>query len=277
MKNLFAKFSKPNKMRLAEIDPQGQNLEKEEIKAQIEALSDELNELQDLLFYAGRHSLLLVLQGMDTSGKDGTIRHIFSLLHAQAASVAAFKVPTPEELAHDFLWRCHAKTPGKGEFRIFNRSHYEDVLVVRVHEFVPEAVWSRRYEHINAFEQGLADASTIIVKVMLHISKEEQEERLLAREQETEKAWKLNVGDWKERRLWDEYQEAYEAVIQSCSTEHAPWYVIPANRKDERDVAITQILVETLRPYRSDWEQHLAELGQKAVAELKEFRSAPQT
>lgn len=260
-------------MKLAAIDPTGSDMEKSEAKARTEELGKELNDLQDLMFFAGQHSVLLVLQGMDTSGKDGAIRGIFSHLHGQAASVASFKVPTPEEIAHDFLWRCHKQTPGRGEMRIFNRSHYEDVLVVRVHNIVPEEVWSKRYDHINNFEKLVASANTIIIKVCLHISKDEQESRLLAREEETEKAWKLNVGDWKEREFWNDYQAAYQEVIRKCSTEHAPWYVVPANRKTIRDLAITEILVNSLRPYASEWNERLARIGVKAKEELATYRA----
>lgn len=271
---LYHKFDAPNSANLTDIDPKGLDMDKAEVRERTEKLGKELNELQDLMFYAGQHSLLLVLQGMDTAGKDGAIRHIFSILHGQAASVASFKVPTPEEMAHDFLWRCHKQTPGRGEMRIFNRSHYEDVLVVRVHEFVPKEVWSARYEHINNFEQVVATADTIIVKVFLHITKGEQEERLIAREQEAEKAWKLSVGDWKEREHWDDYQAAYQDVIRKCSTEQAPWYVVPANKKSQRDLAITEILVNTLRPLASEWKEKLVKIGVEAKEELGAYRAS---
>lgn len=236
-------------------------------------MGEELEELLDLLFYAGKNSLLIILQGMDTSGKDGTIRHLLNHSNAQSCQVAPFKVPTPEELAHDFLWRCHQKTPGKGSITIFNRSHYEDVLVVRVHELVPETVWRKRYDQINEFEQLLAENSTIVVKFYLHIDKDEQEERLLEREQELEKAWKLSVGDWKERKLWDKYQEAYEDAIGKCACETAPWYIIPSNDKWYRNFLVTKILIETLKEHQDTWREALATVGKKAKAELDAFRN----
>lgn len=249
------------------------SLEKDDIQRETEKLGLELGELQELLFYAGQHSLLIVLQGMDTSGKDGTIRHLLNCTNVQSTRVAPFKVPTTKELAHDFLWRCHQQTPGKGEVVVFNRSHYEDVLVVRVHDLVPESVWKKRYAHINAFESLLSDSKTIVLKYFLHISKDEQEQRLLAREQEVEKAWKLSAGDWKEREFWSDYQKAYEDAISKCATEHAPWVVIPADQKWYRNYLVTKDLVEALRPYRKGWEDGLEDLGKTAKAEIDAFRS----
>jgi len=263
-----------SKVDLASIDPNANGgLNKDEGEARIAELAKELDELEDLMFFAGKHSMLLVLQGMDTSGKDGTIRFLFQHMNAPSAKVASFKVPTPIERAHDFLWRVHSQTPGAGEWVIFNRSHYEDVLVVRVHELVPKSVWSRRYDHINAFEAVVAEANTIIVKCFLHIDKDEQEARLLAREQEVEKSWKLSVGDWKEREFWDDYQAAYEDALSKCSTEIAAWHVIPANRKWFRNLAILELLVETLRPYQAGWLESLEALGESAKAELAEYKA----
>jgi PPK2 family polyphosphate:nucleotide phosphotransferase len=184
---------------------------------------------------------------MDTGGKDGTIRHVFEGVNPQGVKVASFKVPTPEERAHDYLWRIHKRTPGSGEIVIFNRSHYEDVLVVRVHNIVPEAVWSRRYDQINAFEKQLAEEGTTILKFYLHIDLDEQKERLQARLDEPEKRWKFSKGDLAERKLWDQYTEAYEAVLSKTSTEWAPWYIIPANRKWYRNLIISQAIVDTLQ------------------------------
>jgi PPK2 family polyphosphate:nucleotide phosphotransferase len=272
MSNSF-KFSKPSKINLKEIKTDfDAGYDREVAEEETDALGDRLDQLQELMFAAGKNSLLLVLQGMDTSGKDGTIREIFSHLSSQSSKVAPFKVPTPEELAHDFLWRVHKQTPGKGEMVIFNRSHYEDVLVVRVHSIVPQEIWSKRYDAINAFEKLVADSGTIIVKCFLYISKDEQKERLLAREQELEKAWKLNVGDWKERQFWDDYQAAYEDAIGQCSTEHAPWHVIPADKKWYRNRAIVEILVRALEPYEKAWRNHLESVGTKAKAELTEYK-----
>ncbi len=216
-------------------------------KVRGKALTKELEELQELLYAEGKHKVLIVLQAMDTGGKDGTIRHVFDGTNPQGVKVASFKRPTPEELAHDYLWRVHDHTPGSGEIAIFNRSHYEDVLVVRVHSLVPEGRWRRRFDHINAFEKLLTDEGTTILKFFLHISKDEQKERLQARLDEPHKHWKFSKGDLAERALWDTYIEAYEEAITRTSTEWAPWYVIPADRKWYRNLAISTIIVDTLR------------------------------
>lgn len=248
-------------------------LEKEQGVAEFEALGAELRELQELLYGASHHSLLVVLQGMDTSGKDGAISHVFDFVNPQGCNVASFKVPTTVELAHDFLWRCHDDAPQRGQITIFNRSHYEDVLVVRVHDLAPEKVWRRRYEHINNFEALLAASNTIVVKFMLHISKKEQQERLIEREQDVSKAWKLSAGDWREREHWHAYQEAYTDALHHCSTEAAPWYVVPANKKWFRNLAIMETLVTTLRPLRQEWLDVLTKQGQQALEELQRYRA----
>lgn len=252
-------------------------LTKEEGLARTEELGKELNELLELMFFAGTHSLLIVLQGMDTAGKDGMIRGLYNYLNCQSVYVAPFKVPTPEEMAHDFLWRVHAKTPGKGQIAIFNRSHYEDVLVVRVHGFVPEIVWKARYDRINAFEEQVATSNTVILKFFLHISADEQEQRLLDREKEVEKSWKLSFGDWKERERWDDYQDAYEDAVKKCSTEVAPWYVVPADKKWFRNLAVIEAIVRSLRPMKKEWESDLVKIGETAKAELATYRSEPAT
>lgn len=248
---------------------------KEEGVARAAKLGNRLAELADLMYFAGQNPFLIVLQGMDTSGKDGTIRFLLDHLNAQGTDVAAFKVPTPRELSQDFLWRCHQDTPSRGAITIFNRSHYEDVLVVRVHGFAPEARWKKRYAHIRAFEELLEDNDTIISKCFLHISKKEQEERLLAREEDTEKAWKLSVGDWKEREFWDDYQIAYEDAINKTATPSAPWHIIPADRKWFRNLAVAEALVAALEPFESTWLKHLDDVGTKAKAELAAFRTNP--
>ncbi len=272
------RLDKPQTVRLNDFDPNADGgLTKDEGKLSAEKLGAKLDELEDLLFYAGKNGLLLVLQGMDTSGKDGLIRFLGKHMNGQSSQVAPFKVPTPEEMAHDFLWRIHQRAPGKGQVVTYNRSHYEDVLVVRVHEFVPKDVWSKRYDRINEYEKLLADSGTIVLKFFLHISKEEQEERLLAREQEVEKAWKLNVGDWKEREFWDSYQEAYGDALGKCAAQHAPWYIVPANRKWFRDLAVAEAIVEALEPYRKPWLGSLAKLGEKGKAELAAYRAQPKT
>ena len=220
--------------------------DKEAGKEATKKLNKRLESLQELLYAEGKHKILIVLQAMDTGGKDGAIRHVFDGVNPQGVKVASFKRPTPEELAHDYLWRVHKVTPGTGEIVIFNRSHYEDVLVVRVHNLVPEKVWSRRYDQIVAFEKQLAEEGTTILKFYLHIDKDEQKERLQARLDEPNKNWKFAAGDLAERALWPEYQKAYEAVLSRTSTAHAPWYIIPANRKWVRNLVISQILVERL-------------------------------
>ena len=247
-------------------------LSKEKGVAKTLELGAELDKLQELLYAAGTHGLLVVLQGRDTAGKDGTLRGLSRFVDIQGVKVASFKVPTPEELSHDFLWRVHPHAPAKGQISFFNRSHYEDVLVVRVHDLAPKEVVEKRYGQINEFENLLAENGTIIVKLCLHISKEEQEERLLAREQEVEKAWKLSAGDWKEREFWDDYTDAYNMALNRCKSERAPWYVIPSDRKWFRDLAVTELLVETLRPYRKGWMEKLEKMGAEAKAELAEFR-----
>jgi PPK2 family polyphosphate:nucleotide phosphotransferase len=230
-------------------------------------------ELHDLLFAAGQNGLLIVLQGMDTSGKDGLIRSLLTHINAQSCRVIPFKAPSERELAHDFLWRIHPETPGRGTIAIFNRSHYEDVLVVRVHKLVPESVWKKRYDYINNFERLLLDSGTIILKFFLHISKEEQEERLMDREKDPTKSWKLSVGDWKEREFWADYQDAYEDAIKQCSPKDAPWHIVPANHKWFRNLAVTECIVETLREYRESWMGFLESQGKERKKELEAFRA----
>lgn len=236
-------------VRLSDWDPADKSeapAGKKETKIILRELNDRLEELQELLYAENKHKFLIVLQGMDTSGKDGTIRHVFEGVNPQGVKVASFKVPTPQELAHDYLWRVHPHVPGKGEITIFNRSHYEDVLVVRVHNLVPETVWMKRYEHINAFEKMLADEGTSILKFFLHISLEEQKERLQARLDNPDKHWKFSVGDLAQRKLWPQYIAAYEAVLSRTSTEYAPWYVVPADRKWYRNYVIARVIIDKL-------------------------------
>jgi PPK2 family polyphosphate:nucleotide phosphotransferase len=190
----------------------------------------EIDSLQELLYAEHKHRLLVVFQAMDGGGKDGTIRAVFDGVNPQGVKVASFKAPSQTELDHDYLWRIHAQTPGKGEIVVFNRSHYEDVLVVRVHNLVPKDVWKKRYDHINAFEHELYDEGTTILKFFLNISKDEQKERFMERLDMPEKRWKFNEGDLEERKLWPLYMEAFEEAISKTSTKWAPWYVVPANR-----------------------------------------------
>src|SRR4051812_17040170 len=206
-----------------------------------------LDALQEKLYAEGKHALLVVVQAMDCGGKDGAIDHVFSGVNPQGCQVTSFKVPTSLELRHDFLWRIHDACPPMGMIGIFNRSHYESVLVERVHKLVPESVLKSRYDHINAFEKLLADEGTTILKFFLHISKEEQKERLEARLKDKSKNWKFNIGDLAERKLWPKYQQAYEDALEKCSTKHAPWVVVPADRKWFRNWVISDTIVRTLQ------------------------------
>jgi PPK2 family polyphosphate:nucleotide phosphotransferase len=221
--------------------------DKQDAKKWLGELNLELEGLQELLYAEHKRRVLIVLQGMDTSGKDGTISHVFEGVNPQGIRVANFKVPSPEELDHDYLWRVHRQVPGNGQIVIFNRSHYEDVLVVRVHNLVPQEVWSRRYAHINDFERMLAEEGTTILKFYLHIDQEEQKERLLARLADPEKRWKFNPDDLKERRLWPEYIKAYEDALSKTSSDWAPWYIVPANRKWYRNLVVANVLIEVLK------------------------------
>jgi PPK2 family polyphosphate:nucleotide phosphotransferase len=271
------KVAPGDNVKLKDYDPQHKaGLDKQQGEQLFAKLNAELDVLQEELYAAGTHSVLMILQGMDTSGKDGAIRHVLLNVNPQGCRVESFKVPTEEELAHDFLWRVHRVTPRTGMLTVFNRSHYEDVLAVRVHDLAPKDVWQARYDQINDFERLLAANRTIILKFFLHISKDEQEERLLAREQEVEKAWKLSAGDWRERDFWDDYQRAYEDALSRCSTGHAPWYIVPANRKWYRNLAISEALVDTLKGYREEWRAKLREMSERGRAELAALRAGKQ-
>ncbi len=215
-------------------------------EAEFRSLRQELIDWQYRLYAEDRRQLLVVLQAMDAGGKDGTIRRVFRGVNPQGVVVTSFKVPSKEELAHDFLWRIHRATPGKGQIGVFNRSHYEDVLVVRVDGLAPEAVWQARYEQINQFERLLTDTGTVVLKFFLHISKEEQRERFAARLTDPRKNWKFDPGDLKKREQWDDYMAAYEAALNHCTTSWAPWHVIPSDRKWYRNLAIARVLVTTL-------------------------------
>jgi len=212
----------------------------------LKPLIDRLVELQVALYAESKQALLVVFQGRDASGKDGLTRKVFGPLNSQGCVVSNFKKPTEYEMARDFLWRIHQHVPPKGTIGIFNRSHYEDVLVVRVHDLVPKAVWSRRYDQINEFEHMLAENGVTILKFLLHISRDEQKERLLERIHDPLKNWKFQVGDLAERKRWDDYTEAYEDVLEKCSTAWAPWYVVPADRKTTRNLLVAQVVVDTL-------------------------------
>jgi PPK2 family polyphosphate:nucleotide phosphotransferase len=235
-------------LRLAEIDPayKAPHTDHASAAPEIGRYAERLRELQYLLYAEGRRGLLICLQAMDSGGKDGTIRHVLGYMNPQGCRVRAFKVPTPEEAAHDFLWRVHGAVPGRGEVVIFNRSHYEDVLVTRVHGLVPKPVWSARYGAINEFEKYLTDNGVHILKFFLHISKEEQLKRFRKRLEDPARHWKISEADYTERGRWDEYQQAYEEALNRCSTEWAPWFVVPAVHKWFRNLAVSRIVVEYL-------------------------------
>lgn len=237
------------------------------------ALRNELFDLQDAMWGARINSVLVVLQGRDSAGKDGTIKHVAGCLNPRGLSVTSFGVPTTEEREHDFLWRVHLRAPRQGEFAIFNRSHYEDVLVVRVHDLAPKKMWQQRYGHINDFEELLSEHGTIVLKYFLHITKDEQEQRLLEREKEPGTAWKLNPGDWKEREHWDEYTKAYEDAISKTAAPHAPWTIVPANSKWYRNLVVAESIVGALRDHRQKWAQKLEEMGKAGRAGLEAYRA----
>jgi len=261
------------KIKLADFDPgEDAGLKRQQAEKKTARLIEELTELQELLYAVRAQSVLVILQGRDTSGKDGTIRHVAGPLNSQSCTVASFKVPTEEELAHDFLWRVHARAPDAGNINIFNRSHYEDVLVARVHKIVAKQVWRPRYEHINAFERLLADSGTIILKFYLHISKDEQKRRLLKREEDPIKSWKLSVGDWQERELWEDYTRVYEDALNRCSAKHAPWFIVPADKKWFRDLAVAETLRDALLPFKKTWLKKLAESGREKKKAIDEYR-----
>jgi PPK2 family polyphosphate:nucleotide phosphotransferase len=235
------------KTKLNDIDPgDTHGWKKNDAPDELTKNLERLSVLQYLLYAEAKRSLLVVLQGIDAGGKDGTIRHVMTGMNPQGVNVTSFKVPEGEEKRHDYLWRVHNAVPEWGHIGIFNRSHYEEVLVVRVHNLVPKSVWSTRYEQINNFEKMLSDNGVRIVKFLLNISKEEQAERFHARIDDPTKNWKFSMGDIKERECWDDYIAAYDDMLRKCSTGYAPWYVIPANKKWFRNLAVSQIMLDTL-------------------------------
>jgi PPK2 family polyphosphate:nucleotide phosphotransferase len=241
-----------SKLRLGSIDsastPEAPKAgERAETEKRTKSLREELRELQGALQGEAKRSILLVLQAMDTGGKDGTVKNIYAGINPVGAEVSSFGVPNDDEIARDFLWRIHAKTPPKGKIGIFNRSHYEDVLAVRVRNIAPESVWRPRFAAINDYERILTESGTTVVKVMLHISEEEQKLRLQARIDRPEKRWKFRMGDIEDRQLWGDYQKAYEDALSKTSTDHAPWFVVPADKKWYRDFAVLTILVDVLK------------------------------
>ena len=249
MKNLarVLRIMPGSKVALSDIDPgDTHGAKKKDAEAALQKHREELGLLQYRLYAEAKRSLLVVLQGIDAAGKDGTIRHVMTGLNPQGVRVTAFKVPEGPEKRHDYLWRIHRAIPEKGDIGIFNRSHYEDVLVVRVHGIAPKPAWSKRFDQINDFERMLTQNRVEVVKFMLYISKEEQAKRFQERLEDKDKHWKFSEADLKEREYWDQYIEAYDDVLRKCSTAWAPWYVIPSNHKWFRNMAVAQILVETL-------------------------------
>jgi PPK2 family polyphosphate:nucleotide phosphotransferase len=267
-------FTEPGALvRLDDVDTEPpKQVTKETATERFSALDQELFDLQDLMWGARTNSLLVVLQGRDAAGKDGSIKHVMSGLNPRGVSVASFGVPTQEELQHDFLWRVHKRTPPAGGVAIFNRSHFEDVLVVRVNKLLPKARWKARYDQINEFEELLAESGVIVLKFFLHISKDEQEKRLLARENDPTKAWKLSLDDWKQRERWDEYTEAYEDAISRCASPKAPWVIVPADAKWYRNLVVAEHVTAALRPYRKSWLRALEKRGEELREQVREWR-----
>ncbi len=239
---------------------------KQDANAEQQALNRKLEQLQELLYAEHKHKVLIVLQAMDTGGKDGTIRRVFEGVNPQGVKVQSFKAPTHDELDHDYLWRAHQHVPAKGELVIFNRSHYEDVLVVRVHKLVPDEIWKRRYEQIRDFERMLAEEGTTILKFYLHIDRAEQKKRLQSRLDDPTKHWKFNEEDIHERKLWDEYMQAYEAVLSKTSTDWAPWYIVPANHKWYRNLVVARVIVDALADLKMSYPEAQQDL-EKIVVE----------
>jgi PPK2 family polyphosphate:nucleotide phosphotransferase len=268
-------FTRPGeKVRLDDIPTRApRGMTKEKARARFETLGKELFELQDSLWGARLSSVMVVLQGRDTAGKDGAIKHVVGCLNPRGVNVVSFGVPTEEERQHDFLWRVHRHAPRLGEFAIFNRSHYEDVLVTRVNGLIPKPLWKERYGHIADFEELLAEHGCIVLKYFLHISKREQKERLLEREKDPHTAWKLNPRDWQDRELWDGYTEAYEDAISKTAAPHAPWTVVPADSKWYRNLFIAESIAAALRSHARDWEKKLQVMGRAGLAGIRAYRA----
>ena len=243
------------KVNLKDYDPAytGGFADEQDVQTRIEKDLERLGALQEILYAGAQQSILIVVQAMDTGGKDGLIKHVFRGLNPAGVQVTSFKQPSDEELGHDFLWRIHQHVPRKGMIGVFNRSHYEDVLIVRVHQLAPKKVWKKRYEAINAFEALLTENGTTILKFFLHISKDEQKRRLEDRLREPDKNWKFNPDDLKERALWGEYTEAYEAALSKCNTEYAPWHIVPADHKWYRNYSVTRAIVEAMEAMKLEY------------------------
>ena len=267
-----------SEVKLSKLDPsyRGKHESEEDAKQEIEASCQKLFHQQALLYAEHKHAILVVLQALDAGGKDGTIKHVFTTLNPQGASVASFKQPTSTELAHDFLWRVHPHAPGKGEIVIFNRSHYEDVLVTRVHKLIDKETWTRRYQRIRDFEALLAENGTLVLKFFLHISREEQLARFEQRLDDPHRNWKISESDYSERALWDDYIEAFEDAIRATSAKAAPWYVIPSNHKWFRNLAVSQIMADTMEELKLAFPPpsvDLAEIRRKYHAAAKQQKA----
>lgn len=252
-----------SRVRLGRIDAAFKDKHEDQTSAleEIERYTKRLRELQYLLYAENRRSLLIILQAMDAGGKDGTINHVLGNMNPQGARVYAFKVPSAEEASHDFLWRIHQAAPHRGQVAIFNRSHYEDVLVSRVHGLVPKKVWSKRYGLINDFEKNLAESGTHILKFYLHISEDEQLRRFKQRIDDPRRHWKISESDYEERKYWDDYAEAFQEALSRCSTPHAPWFVVPANHKWFRNLVVSRIVVETLESLKMEFPKPSVDIG----------------
>lgn len=263
-----------SKVDLNKFDPSHKKLHNERQEAEQETihLRERIRDLQYEMYAERKRSLLVVLQGRDAAGKDGTVRHVFRAMNPQGCRVVSFKVPSKDEAEHDFLWRCHKVTPGLGHITVFNRSHYEDVLVQRVHNIVPKEVWSKRYQQINDFEKMLYENGTHILKFYLHIDQEEQLERFKKRLDKPAKNWKISESDYSERPYWDDYTKAFEEALRRCSTEHAPWFIIPSNRKWFRNLVVARILVAAFESFDMKFPEpsvDLDEIRQLYHAEVK--------
>ena len=270
MPNLDKYCANPKKFSLKEHDPKDKSERsgsKEQNELDLKQLATEINALQNILYAEGQRKVLLVLQGMDASGKDGTVKHVFNESDPLGIRLASFKAPTSEELAHDYLWRIHQQVPRQGELVVFNRSHYEDVLITKVHNWIDEAECERRYAQINDFERLLTETGTTMVKCFLHISKDEQKTRMQERLDDPTKAWKFNTGDLKERALWPQYMQAYEQAIKATSTEHAPWYIVPADSKTNRNLLISRLLLKALKDMKLKYPATAAEYKSIVIAD----------
>jgi PPK2 family polyphosphate:nucleotide phosphotransferase len=252
----------PPKLHDHSAAPPGLLAKGDDLKQKLDRELEKLGELQKVFYADGRHALLIILQGRDASGKDGVVRTVIGAFNPSGVRISSFKVPTPLELAHDYLWRVHQAMPEKGMMGIFNRSHYEDVLVVRVKELAPKAVWSKRYEQINDFEKMLSANGTVILKFFLHVSRAEQTERLRERIEDRTKNWKFNAGDLAERKLWDSYTEAYRDALTKCSTSWAPWYLVPADSNKARNYLIARRIVETLERLNLEYPKPKTDLSE---------------